>query len=291
MPVWFAPLVFHGLVTAARAAVPHVARLLTQAATSTAARTAAIGASARAAGPGGAVPFVVGGVAGATAIASGLGLIPPTQSGVIPQSLQKPSQTFPTIDRNVYGTTTVSSGGGSPAQPAPTARAANSTSQSQPAPEPPPPPELGPPPVYAGVKAAPIDTVVFVDEPFDPNYFEDVLFQDFGGQELLTVARNDTVNGQNISYQPFKDLGIIRDQYTPNSLLSIQETSDRFFANFLIRLNEKIPGVGNGPDGATVYPEDEGETGSIVIEFINIESNEQVEIQILNAGIIEDIGI
>jgi hypothetical protein len=158
------------------------------------------------------------------------------------------------------------------------------------APEPPPPPEPGPSPVYAGVKAAPIDTVVFVDEPFDENYYEDVLFQDFGGQELLAVARNDTVNGQNISYQPFKDLGIIRDQYTPNSLLSIQETSDRFFANFLIRLNEKIPGVGNGPDGTTVYFE-EGGSGSAIIEFINIEANEQVEIQIFNAGIIEDIGI
>jgi hypothetical protein len=150
--------------------------------------------------------------------------------------------------------------------------------------------EPGPSPEYAGVKAAPIDTVVFVDEPFDENYYEDVLFQDFGGQELLTVARNDTVNGQNISYQPFKDLGIIRDQYTPNSLLSIQETSDRFFANFLIRLNEKIPGVGNGPSGSNVYLE-EGQTGSAIIEFINIEANEQVEIQILNAGIIEDIGI
>ena len=167
---------------------------------------------------------------------------------------------------------------------------------TQPAPQPPPPPapppalEPGPSPVYTGVKAAPIDTVVFVDEPFDENYYEDVLFQDFGGQELLAVARNDTVNGQNISYQPFKDLGIIRDQYTPNSLLSIQETSDRFFANFLIRLNEKIPGVGNGPSGSNVYLE-EGETGSAIIEFINIEANEQVEIQILNAGIIEDIGI
>jgi hypothetical protein len=211
--------------------------------------------------------------------------VPPgTQTFTVPST-----GSFNNINRNVYGIAPVSSGSGSPAPtttsaPAPAAAPA-------PAPEPPPPPEPGPPPVYAGVKAAPIDTVVFVDEPFDPNYFEDVLFQDFGGQELLTVARNDTVNGQNISYQPFKDLGIIRDQYTPNSLLSIQETSDRFFANFLIRLNEKIPGVGNGPDGATVYPEDEGETGSIVIEFINIESNEQAEIQILNAGIIEDIGI
>jgi len=207
------------------------------------------------------------------------------------QQYTAPPGPAPIFTRGNFSITPASSGSGSPASPAP------APSPPPPPPPPPPPapeppaPEPGPPPVYTGVKAAPIDTVVFIDEPFDPNYYEDVLFQDFGGQELLAVARNDTVNGQNISYQPFRDLGIIRDQYSPNSLLSIQETSDRFFANFLIRLNEKIPGVGNGPDGTNVYLEDEGETGSIVIEFVNIEANEQVEIQILNAGIIEDIGI
>jgi hypothetical protein len=157
-------------------------------------------------------------------------------------------------------------------------------------PDPPPPPPPPAPPIYTGVLAAPIDTVVFVDEPFSENFYADVLFQDFGGQELLSIARSDTVNGQSVVYQPFKDLGIINEQYNPNKLLSIQETSDRFFANFLIKLNGKIPVVGEGPNGATVYLE-EGNTGSVIIEFINIETNEQVEIQILNAGIIEDIGI
>jgi hypothetical protein len=291
MPVWFAPLVFQGLVAAARAAVPHVARMLTTQASYVSARTTLASAAARttvtniAKNP---AAYIVPAAVGATA----LGVTANNTSNALKiLSNQSGSQSFGN-QNGFYPDQQYSPTGTGPGPTSPTSdRAANSTSQSQPAPEPPPPPELGPPPVYAGVKAAPIDTVVFVDEPFDPNYFEDVLFQDFGGQELLTVARNDTVNGQNISYQPFKDLGIIRDQYTPNSLLSIQETSDRFFANFLIRLNEKIPGVGNGPDGATVYLEDEGETGSIVIEFINIESNEQVEIQILNAGIIEDIGI
>jgi hypothetical protein len=116
-----------------------------------------------------------------------------------------------------------------------------------------------------------------------------VLFEDFGGQELLSIARSDTVNGQDVLYQPFKNLGIIRDQYSPNSLLSIQETSDRFFANFLITLNEKIPSVGNGPNGTNFYFD--LATGDGIIELVNMLSDEQVEIQILNAGIIEDIGI
>jgi hypothetical protein len=222
--------------------------------------------------------------------------IVPTIKPGVPESLKPTTQKLtvpdapaPSFNRGNYGTTQVSSS--APLSPAPTPAAPVAAA---PAPEvqatPPEPPQPPAAPVYTGVLAAPIDTVVFVDEPFSENFFADVLFQDFGGQELLSIARSDTVNGQSVVYQPFKDLGIINDQYSPNKLLSIQETSDRFFANFLIKLNGKIPVIGEGPNGATVYFE-EGETGSIVIEFINIETNEQTEIQILNAGIIEDIGI
>jgi hypothetical protein len=205
------------------------------------------------------------------------------------QTFTVPSGPTPSFTRGTYGTTKVSgSGGPSSTAPAPPPPVADPQPQVQA--NPPEPPQPPPPPVYTGVLAAPIDTVVFVDEPFSENFYADVLFQDFGGQELLSIARSDTVNGQSVVYQPFKDLGIINEQYSPNKLLSIQETSDRFFANFLIKLNGKIPNVGFGPNGENVYLE-EGDTGSVIIDLINIESNEQVEIQILNAGIIEDIGI
>jgi hypothetical protein len=72
-------------------------------------------------------------------------------------------------------------------------------------------------------------------------------------------------------------------------LLKLQETSDRFFANFLINLFEKIPKVGNGPDGKNYYFDEV--TGDGIIEFINMRSDEQVEIQISNAGIMEEVGI
>ena len=115
------------------------------------------------------------------------------------------------------------------------------------------------------------------------------MFEDFGGQEILSVTRSDTVNGQDIIYQPFKDLGILRDQNNPNTLIGIQQTSNNFFANFLINLNQKIPEIGDGPNGETFYLDQN--TGNAIIEFVNIEDNQQVEIQILNAGIIEDLGV
>jgi len=184
-----------------------------------------------------------------------------------------------------------------------TSRSGSSTPAASPPPPPPPPPpsppptvkaipvsiEFPPPPTYDTVKAAPIDTVLFADESFSQEFITDLLFEDVAGQELLIIGREDTVNGQEVIYQPFKNLGILRDTYDINNLLKIQETSDRFFANFSINLFEKIPRVGSGPDGKNYYFDEV--TGDGIIEFINMREDEQVEIQISNAGIIEEVGI
>ena len=184
-----------------------------------------------------------------------------------------------------------------PVTPAP-APAPVTPAPAAPAPDPVPvvqatPPEITAdvvtPAVDTSVKAAPIDTVLFVDEGFSQEFITDLLFEDVAGQELLSIARDDTVNGQQVIYQPIKNLGILRDTYDVNNLLKLQETSDRFFANFLINLFEKIPKVGNGPDGKNYYFDEA--TGDGIIEFINMRSDEQVEIQISNAGIMEEVGI
>jgi ribosomal protein L11 len=144
-------------------------------------------------------------------------------------------------------------------------------------------------PVTPAIKTAPIDAVQFVDEALSAELLLDLLFEDVGGQELLTIARNDTVNGQDVVYQPFKNLGILQEIYNPTNLLKLQDTSDKIFSNFTINLLEKIPRVGNGANGANYYLD--LVNGDGVIELINMRSDEQVEIQIANAGTIEDIGI
>lgn len=138
------------------------------------------------------------------------------------------------------------------------------------------------------VKSAPIETVLFNDENTDATIITDLLFENIGGQEILSVARFDTVNGQSIAYQPIKNLNIIQQEYNPNNILRLQKTSDRIFANFPIKLDEKIPDVGNGINGENVYLND---TGGITIDLVNLVSDEQVEIQILQSGTIYEVGI
>jgi|APGre2960657404_1045060.scaffolds.fasta_scaffold10512_5 hypothetical protein len=141
---------------------------------------------------------------------------------------------------------------------------------------------IAPPP--PPVKTAPIDTVLFDDEGIDIEVIKDLIFEDIGGHELINIARNDIVNGQQVSYQPIKNLSSIQQQYNPNNILSLQSTSDKYFANFSIKLENKIPDPGTGPSGAYVYLDND--TGNLIIEAINLETDEQIQVEITTSGTI-----
>jgi hypothetical protein len=134
------------------------------------------------------------------------------------------------------------------------------------------------------VKTAPIDTVLFDDESVPVEVITDLLFENIGAHELINISRNDIVNGQKVSYNLIKNLSSIQQQYNPNNILSLQSTSNKYFANFSIKFEDKIPQIGSGPSGSYVYLDQN--TGNIVIEAQNIEVGEEVEIQITSGGTI-----
>ena len=135
-----------------------------------------------------------------------------------------------------------------------------------------------PPPV----KTATLDIILFDDETTPIDTMADLIFENIGGQELINITRSDIVNGQKISYQPIKNLSSIQQRYNPNNILSLQQTADKYFAGFSIKLEDKIPNEGNGTNGENVYIEEN--TGDLIIEFININNDEQIEIQITTYG-------
>jgi hypothetical protein len=140
-----------------------------------------------------------------------------------------------------------------------------------------------PPP---STRTAPIDTVLFDDQSMSIEIMTDLIFEDIGGHELLSVSRNDIINGQRVSYSPIKNLGLVQQRYNPNNILRLQSTSDTYFANFAIKFEEKVPLEGNGPNGQNVYIEEA--TGDLIIETANMNNDEQVEVQIaINCTIYE----
>jgi hypothetical protein len=136
-----------------------------------------------------------------------------------------------------------------------------------------------PPPV----KTATLDIILFDEESVPTDEMFDQIFENIGGQELISITRSDIVNGQKISYQPIKNLSAIQQRYNPNNILSLQQTADKFFAGFSIKLEDKIPETGNGTNGENLYL---NAAGDLIIEFINVNPDEQVETQISVGGTI-----
>ena len=136
----------------------------------------------------------------------------------------------------------------------------------------------------APTKTAPIDTVLFNDDSMSPEIMADLIFEDIGGHELLSISRNDIINGQRVSYSPIKNLGLVQQKYNPNNILRLQATSDTYFANFAIKFEEKVPLEANGTNGVNVYIEQE--TGDLIVETVNMNNDEQLEIEIAINGTI-----
>ena len=66
----------------------------------------------------------------------------------------------------------------------------------------------------------------------------------------------------------------------------MQKTSDKYFAGFSIRFDQKFPNVGNGLDGENIYVDEEG---NLVIEAIGLNNDEQIEVELSTSGTIYNI--
>ena len=191
----------------------------------------------------------------------------------------------PTATTTSSSTTTVTSSG-------PVVSELVVTLQSSPvSPIPPVPATLATTAAIKSVKTAPIDTVLFDDDLVPIEVMTDLIFEDMGGHELISVARNDTVNGQKISYQPIKNLSSIQQQYNPNNIIGLQLTSNKYFENFSIKLDSTVVMTsagetlgGTGPGGEYIYID--LATGDLILEVVNIAADEQVEIDIALSGTI-----
>jgi hypothetical protein len=146
----------------------------------------------------------------------------------------------------------------------------------------------------ASVKAADPPLIALSNPTLSEDKMIELVFENIGGQELINITRNDIVNGQDVLYSPIKNLKDIYLQYNPNNIIKIENTSDTYFKNFSIRLENKLPysgtGLngeylpykGTGPNGEIVYIDQT--TGDLIINVSSIEPGEQVDVEILNSG-------
>lgn len=134
-------------------------------------------------------------------------------------------------------------------------------------------------------EAIKIATSNLIIDPTDVPTIEEMtnlIFEDIGGRELISISRNDTIGGQQVSYQPISNINSITQQYNPQNLISLQDTSDNYFKQFPIYLDIHLPVTGSGPNGEAVYVD--SDTGNLVLDFINLEPDHEIEVQVYASG-------
>lgn len=133
-----------------------------------------------------------------------------------------------------------------------------------------------------GVKIATPELILLDNELIPIEEMASVIFENIGGHELISIARNDLVNGQNISYGIISNLKTIQSQNNSENIVFVPGNSQKYFSNYQILFENYVPEYGTGPNQEIVYVDQE--TGNIIVNVINIGENEQVEIQVIASG-------
>jgi hypothetical protein len=135
------------------------------------------------------------------------------------------------------------------------------------------------------VKVATPD-LILVDNSSTPiEVMLDLVFEDIGGQEIIDVARHDTVNGQKVSYSPIKRLELLDFQYGPNNIIGTSPNSTSFFLNFPIKLEGSLPSFSEDSSRLVYFDQNQQ---AIIITLINVDPTERVQVQILSSGTVFD---
>ena len=134
----------------------------------------------------------------------------------------------------------------------------------------------------ADIKVATPNLIIQSSELVPIEIMTDLIFEDIGGQEIITITRSDIINGQDVLYRPIKNLTMLSYQYSPQRVLGLQDTSKEFFDNFPIKLDAHVPAEGTGPNKEVVYLDPD--TGDLVINVINMEPNELVQVSLQSKG-------
>lgn len=147
------------------------------------------------------------------------------------------------------------------------------------------------------IKPATPDLIQFNDSDIPIEYMTQLMFEDIGGQEIISISRNDIVNGQRVTYTPIKNLSALGLKYNSYNIFSIPTSSQSQFNNFAIKLENHTPLYGQGT-GKYLFPTDpdlakrllretiyiDQPTGDLVINVTNLSDNEQVEIEVVSTS-------
>jgi hypothetical protein len=123
--------------------------------------------------------------------------------------------------------------------------------------------------VKPSIKPATPDLILF-NEDLPIELLTDLLFEDIGGIEILTIARSDLINGQNFSYGLIANSAELAKAYSPDNFFKVPGGTSDIFENFPIKFAVHVPDIGTAPSRFYVGEENSfGCTGFPVLNKTN----------------------
>lgn len=140
----------------------------------------------------------------------------------------------------------------------------------------------------SAIKIATPDLIIFNEEAIPVDSMADLIFEEIGGQEIISIARNDIVNGQSVSYSLIGNLNGLERRYNSKNIFSLPDSIEKYFSNFSISFEIHVPEKGTGPNEERVYIVEQDSQilnrGDLVVDVTNMETNERVDVEILRNG-------
>ena len=130
------------------------------------------------------------------------------------------------------------------------------------------------------VKVATKDLFLTEDKSIGPDFAAQKIFQEIGGIELLSIARNYSIDGSTQTYNPIANIANLSDEYSPFNIIPLQGIDKEYFIQYDIGLGNDIPDFPANPDGSryNVYIDS---LNNIVIDLVNLNANERVDVEFL----------
>lgn len=144
------------------------------------------------------------------------------------------------------------------------------------------PPDIDPyvPPTqsspYTTVKIENTNIISWKNPQVSSNFIEELYFQDIGGTEILRVARHDTINGEDIKWQPIGNVDELASQFNPQNILT-NTTMSGMLNFYAIDIENNISNLGD----ALSF---DNTTGELVIQLDDIEPDQYVQVMITKEG-------
>lgn len=70
---------------------------------------------------------------------------------------------------------------------------------------------------------------------------ENALWQQIGGHEIISIVRRDLVNGTNKNFELIFDLEKLNEEYNPQTILALKNSSEFYFNEFAIKFEKYVP--------------------------------------------------